>query len=187
MLSFWTGLAVMGALFLLVPSTFGIAMVLIVPLGVYWRQQLRRLFGYSHNTATSLSQDCLAWTLCCLCAIVQEAREVEHVQREPPPVRLSNAQLAHDVSRGRGDCPRVGGERKWGSAARTSARRLPARGRAGLRSRARTSSSSSPRDVPRWQSARGVRQRPQHQQRELAGGRRCAPAAGHAARRTESG
>ncbi|CAK0845947.1 unnamed protein product [Prorocentrum cordatum] len=105
MLSFWTGLAVMGALFLLVPSTFGIAMVLIVPLGVYWRQQLRRLFGYSHNTATSLSQDCLAWTLCCLCAIVQEAREVEHVQREPPPVRLSNAQLAHDVSRGRGPLP----------------------------------------------------------------------------------
>ncbi|CAK0845944.1 unnamed protein product, partial [Prorocentrum cordatum] len=107
MLSFWTGLAVMGALFLLVPSTFGIAMVLIVPLGVYWRQQLRRLFGYSHNTATSLSQDCLAWTLCCLCAIVQEAREVEHVQREPPPVRLSNAQLAHDVSRGRGSAPSI--------------------------------------------------------------------------------
>ncbi|CAK0798833.1 unnamed protein product [Prorocentrum cordatum] len=35
------------------------------------------------------------------------AREVEHVQREPPPVRLSNAQLAHDVSRGRGSAPSI--------------------------------------------------------------------------------
>lgn len=107
MLPFWTGLAVMTALFLLVPATFGITMVFVVSLGVYWRQQLRSLFGYSHHTATSLSQDCLAWTFCCLCAIAQEAREVEHVQREPPLVRLSNAQFADGATRSRGSAPSI--------------------------------------------------------------------------------
>jgi len=51
-------------------------LVLIV-LGVHYRQKLRLHFGHDPYTASTMCQDCLIWCFCTCCAVVQEAREVE--------------------------------------------------------------------------------------------------------------
>mmetsp|Transcript_11306 Transcript_11306/g.30092 ORF Transcript_11306/g.30092 Transcript_11306/m.30092 type:complete len:400 (+) Transcript_11306:94-1293(+) len=93
LLPFWMALGLMIVLSLLGPITYGVIFLLIVLVGVYFRQRLRKLYNHGPFKASVMAWDCLTWCFCVPCAVVQEAREVEKVQREPSPPLQQHVQL----------------------------------------------------------------------------------------------
>lgn len=85
LLPFWAALGLMLLLACLQPATGGLISILTVLVAVYFRQRLRRIYNHGPFTPKNMALDCLTWTFCCCCAIVQEAREVEHVQKQRFP------------------------------------------------------------------------------------------------------
>lgn len=80
LLSYWKAFLATFLLLLLHLYTYGISDVALVLLGITYRQKLRSRFLIESGTSTSLLNDCLVWTCCQPCAIIQEAHE-ESVQR----------------------------------------------------------------------------------------------------------
>lgn len=80
LLSFWKAFLATFLLLLLHLYTYGISDIALVLLGITYRQKLRSRFLIESGTSTSLLNDCLVWTCCQPCAIIQEAHE-ESVQR----------------------------------------------------------------------------------------------------------
>jgi len=93
LLPFWMALSLMIVMSLLGPITYGAIFLLIVLVGVYFRQRLRKLYNHGPFKASVMAWDCLTWCFCFPCAVVQEAREVEKVQREPGPPLQQHVQL----------------------------------------------------------------------------------------------
>jgi Cys-rich protein (TIGR01571 family) len=73
--SFGKAFVMMFFLYLLDPYTAGISWFGVILLGLYYRQRLRDHYGIENGTGTSVLHDCLVWTCCQPCAIIQEARE----------------------------------------------------------------------------------------------------------------
>jgi Cys-rich protein (TIGR01571 family) len=48
----------------------------------YFRQQLRQKFGMAHGDCSTVTEDCCTYTWCQLCAVTQEARQVEDATKE---------------------------------------------------------------------------------------------------------
>lgn len=80
-LSFWQGLALVLLLVFLGPFTGEASLCVLLCICVYYRQQLRKVFGHSPFSAQSYFFDFITYCCCSCCAIVQEAREVEKVRR----------------------------------------------------------------------------------------------------------
>jgi len=55
--------------------TYGMSAVILVALGVYYRQKIRMAYAIESNTQRTIFLDVLVWSFCQPCAIVQEARE----------------------------------------------------------------------------------------------------------------
>jgi len=55
----------------------GLAFYLCVAFMVYYRQQIRKMFGMPHGDCQSVTEDCLAYSFCACCAAIQEARQLE--------------------------------------------------------------------------------------------------------------
>jgi len=88
-MGFWTAFILM--IFLTFLSAFGAGIFLLIVM-VYYRQSLRALFGIAHCTCGTILIDCCAYSCCGVCAIVQEARQLEEAYqaRHPavnPPLR----------------------------------------------------------------------------------------------------
>jgi len=82
-LPYWKAFFLFFTLGLLHIYTWGISSLMIVAMGVYYRQQLRKRFELESGSGSSIAQDILAWFCCLCCAIVQEARETKEVRRMP--------------------------------------------------------------------------------------------------------
>lgn len=65
---------------LLIGITRGFTGLLLVIFGVMARQQIRAAYGIENGTCRSLTADCLAWTCCQPCALIQESRESSILQ-----------------------------------------------------------------------------------------------------------
>jgi Cys-rich protein (TIGR01571 family) len=80
---FWPALILALSLFLLGPITAGLTTAAFSLIAIFVRQRLRLYFEHEPNKPTTLVLDCFAWC-CCFqcCALIQEAREVEYVQRK---------------------------------------------------------------------------------------------------------
>eukprot|EP00929_Paragymnodinium_shiwhaense_P115306 TRINITY_DN84064_c0_g1_i1.p1 TRINITY_DN84064_c0_g1~~TRINITY_DN84064_c0_g1_i1.p1 ORF type:complete len:349 (+),score=78.48 TRINITY_DN84064_c0_g1_i1:117-1163(+) len=63
--------------------TLGVTGFILVGVGVYSRQKLRRAYGIEADTFGSIVRDIAAWLCCPCCAIAQEARQVELVEALP--------------------------------------------------------------------------------------------------------
>lgn len=78
-LPYWKAFAAFFGLLLMHVYTFGISSILVVMLGVKYRQQLRALYRHNnhnnHKGKETLALDVLTWWCCQPCAIIQEARE----------------------------------------------------------------------------------------------------------------
>lgn len=85
-LSFYTGVVVMTVLTSLGPLAGGLTMLIGVCIAVHQRQRIRRLFGMPAGNASTYCQDCCVYTCCSVCAIVQEARQVEEAYAVNHPV-----------------------------------------------------------------------------------------------------
>lgn len=77
-LRFWTAMALVLGLHLLSGPTAGLAALVSLGGAIFFRQRLRDQFGHDPKTAKTIILDILTWCCCPLCAIAQEAREVEH-------------------------------------------------------------------------------------------------------------
>jgi len=75
LLPYWRAFVMMFSLLLLHIYTWGLSDLVVVILGVYYRQKLRRQFMIESGTPKSLLNDSLAWLCCQPCAVIQEARE----------------------------------------------------------------------------------------------------------------
>jgi len=79
------------SLYIIGPELASELTIILIFLGVYYRQKLRVLYGHNPYTCKTVCIDCLAWLCCPCCAIVQEAREVEYCRPQtyernyPPP------------------------------------------------------------------------------------------------------
>lgn len=77
-LTYWKAFFVFFGLLLLNSYTMGISSILVVALGVYYRQKLRDIYGidsYHNGAKGTVAIDTLLWCFCQPCAIIQEARE----------------------------------------------------------------------------------------------------------------
>jgi len=74
-LPYWKAFAAFFALLVLHCYSWGISSLVLVALGVWFRQKLRNHHGIENATAGSVAMDILAWLCCQPCAIIQEARE----------------------------------------------------------------------------------------------------------------
>lgn len=59
--------------------TFGCSIPILILILVICRQRIRDAYGLPSGTCAILLGDCLLWTCCPCCAIVQESRQVEYV------------------------------------------------------------------------------------------------------------
>lgn len=88
-LQFWVGLAVVLGLSLLSPFTGGLGGIALLCVFIVYRQKFREFFGLPHGNCGTVTSDCCAYMCCTCCAIVQEARMVEHAYalNYPPEVK----------------------------------------------------------------------------------------------------
>jgi Cys-rich protein (TIGR01571 family) len=68
-----TGLGILSA----APTLGLLAWIAIVTIGVHYRQQIRLKYGLETETTSSYVEDISVWCCCTLCAICQEARQVD--------------------------------------------------------------------------------------------------------------
>jgi Cys-rich protein (TIGR01571 family) len=75
MMPFFKAFLTMLLLALSSSYTYGMSAVILVALGVYYRQKIRMAYAIESNTQRTIFLDVLVWSFCQPCAIVQEARE----------------------------------------------------------------------------------------------------------------
>lgn len=81
LLSFWKAFLAFFSLLLLHIYTEGVSSLLVIALGVYFRQKLRSSFEIEHRTTQTVAMDTALWLCCQPCAIIQEAREEAVVRK----------------------------------------------------------------------------------------------------------
>lgn len=97
LLNFLVAFALFMSLSVISMLGFGIAAVFLVMLCVWYRQKIRKIFNIPYGTCTSIMQDCCVYCFCSVCAIVQEARQIElawkarHAAVNPPPIDVARA------------------------------------------------------------------------------------------------
>jgi len=74
-LSYWVAFLAFLLLTSLYSYTWGVAYGVVVAMGVFYRQQLRKSRDIENGTLRSVICDVLAWSICQPCAIIQEARQ----------------------------------------------------------------------------------------------------------------
>lgn len=79
-LSYWKAFAIACVCLFLHTFTLGSTDILLVLVGIFYRQALRKKLQIESGTPKTLCCDCLVWSCCQPCAIIQEAHE-EVVQR----------------------------------------------------------------------------------------------------------
>jgi len=84
LLSYWKAFCAFFALTILHCYTWGISSLVVVSLGVFYRQKLRESHDIENGSASSVAMDVLMWLFCQPCAIVQEARESSIVRGSRP-------------------------------------------------------------------------------------------------------
>lgn len=77
LLPFWVGFSLLTFFQLLGALGLGVASLFAVFTMVYFRQQVRKMFNINPCTCRTLTLDCMAYMCCSVCAMVQEARQVE--------------------------------------------------------------------------------------------------------------
>jgi len=75
LMGYWKAFLCFFILTALYGFTWGIAPIIVVVLGIVYRQKLRKNYDIESGTAKSIFFDLLAWLFCQPCAIIQEARE----------------------------------------------------------------------------------------------------------------
>jgi Cys-rich protein (TIGR01571 family) len=78
MKNFWSALIIITCLCGLSVLTFGFTSLVLVGICIYFRQKLRQKYGLESGSSTWF-WDSLSWICCPLCAMAQEARQVEFV------------------------------------------------------------------------------------------------------------
>jgi len=85
MLTFSGALMLFVGLVVLDVVCAGLSLVVLLGFLVYYRQQIRKKFGIQSGDVFTITQDCLAYTLCSCCAIMQEARQLEEAYQVRHP------------------------------------------------------------------------------------------------------
>jgi len=80
--NFWLGVVVFALLASLSELTYGLTGLLLLGLAVANRQRVRQVYELPSGNCATACEDCVMWTFCGPCAVMQEALEVEFV--EPP-------------------------------------------------------------------------------------------------------
>jgi len=75
LLPYWKAFCAFFLLSVLHCYTWGISSLLVVALGVFYRQKLRASHEIESGSPMSIATDALLWLCCSPCAIIQEARE----------------------------------------------------------------------------------------------------------------
>jgi len=88
LMAFWTAIFVMGFLGAASSLTGGLALLVMLCLATYRRQQVRKLFGMNSGDATSYCEDCCLYIFCSCCAIAQEARQLEEAYAVGYPLQI---------------------------------------------------------------------------------------------------
>jgi Cys-rich protein (TIGR01571 family) len=83
-ISFWTLLLINLVCCVFNTATLGATGVIFLIPAIYYRQQLRKLFGLKFGTFDTCCCDLLVWCFCSPCAAIQEAREVEYLPIKNP-------------------------------------------------------------------------------------------------------
>lgn len=99
-LSYWKAVAILLAMVVLVPFTYGLSALVAAFLFVRRRTSLRKSYNHSHPETRSMFED-VGLVFCCpsflCCQLVQEAREVEHTNQTRP---MQSASAAADIQTG---------------------------------------------------------------------------------------
>lgn len=74
-LSYWAAFFLMLILLVLDPYSYGVTGLMVVILGVIFRQRLRHKYGLPRGKGRECAEDILVWCCCTPCAIIQEAHE----------------------------------------------------------------------------------------------------------------
>mmetsp|Transcript_53181 Transcript_53181/g.116688 ORF Transcript_53181/g.116688 Transcript_53181/m.116688 type:complete len:398 (-) Transcript_53181:91-1284(-) len=82
LITFWLAFVVYLIFSLINSRAWGLVPGLYTILGLVYRQQIRRKFAMEAYTCTTCTCDCLAWSFCSCCAIVQESRHIEGACKE---------------------------------------------------------------------------------------------------------
>eukprot|EP00928_Gymnodinium_smaydae_P066917 TRINITY_DN49880_c0_g1_i1.p1 TRINITY_DN49880_c0_g1~~TRINITY_DN49880_c0_g1_i1.p1 ORF type:complete len:373 (+),score=74.34 TRINITY_DN49880_c0_g1_i1:131-1249(+) len=85
LLSFWTAFFLVMLLVDLTAIGLVFCAIILLCLAVYYRQALRKMFALPYGTFRTVTLDCLTYGCCCICAIVQEAQQVEGAWRARHP------------------------------------------------------------------------------------------------------
>lgn len=70
---------------LIVPQAAQLSSTLVIAMFVYYRQLMRRMFGLPSGDCGTIAEDCLVYTCCSCCAVVQEARQMEDAYQSKHP------------------------------------------------------------------------------------------------------
>lgn len=96
-LGFWAALFLIVACIVIAEVSSGIGTLAVLAVFVWRRQQLRHLFHMSGTAAPgaarSCIEDCLAYTFCSCCAIMQEARQIEEAHLVGHPISMEGKSL----------------------------------------------------------------------------------------------
>lgn len=76
-LSFWVAFALLLILQVGSQLTAGLFSVVLLIVLIVYRQKQRQMFAMENGTCGSFLEDCLTYSCCACCAIVQEARHIE--------------------------------------------------------------------------------------------------------------
>eukprot|EP00933_Yihiella_yeosuensis_P008141 TRINITY_DN113477_c0_g1_i1.p1 TRINITY_DN113477_c0_g1~~TRINITY_DN113477_c0_g1_i1.p1 ORF type:complete len:353 (+),score=59.42 TRINITY_DN113477_c0_g1_i1:95-1153(+) len=80
LLPFWPAFFIMAIVAASVHITYSATAIVLIALGIWQRQRIRRAFGLPYGTCKTYSEDCCVWTLCSLCANMQEAMQVQFAE-----------------------------------------------------------------------------------------------------------
>lgn len=82
---FWTACILFTILSVLGSVGFGIFNIILICVMVFYRQKLRAMFDIPNNTCKTICSDFCTYCFCALCAIVQEARQLEEAYQMRHP------------------------------------------------------------------------------------------------------
>jgi hypothetical protein len=104
-LTYWKAVAILLAMVVLIPFTYGLSGLVTAFLFVRRRRSLRKSYNHSHPETRSMLED-VGLVLCCpsflCCQLVQEAREVEHSYQTRP---MQSARASADIKAGIAEDP----------------------------------------------------------------------------------
>eukprot|EP00927_Polykrikos_kofoidii_P046795 TRINITY_DN40929_c0_g1_i1.p1 TRINITY_DN40929_c0_g1~~TRINITY_DN40929_c0_g1_i1.p1 ORF type:complete len:613 (-),score=75.08 TRINITY_DN40929_c0_g1_i1:104-1942(-) len=77
LLGYWTAFSLFTIFSLMASVGVGIGSIPLIVMTVYYRQEIKAMFSIESYTCWSVTMDILVYTFCSVCAIIQEAREME--------------------------------------------------------------------------------------------------------------